>query len=277
MLASSFLFAGMGIFVKLGSTRLSATDLLFFRSAIGLAITFVLLRSTGISLKTSHWRAHLVRSMAGFVAMVFLFKAITLLPVATAMTLNYTSPIFLTLIVLLVHQSRPGFFGHLAIAIGFLGVMILLRPSFEDENWVGEVIGLGSGFLAGVAIHHARQLGKLGEPSARIVFYFMLVCSLCSGAWMIASGSPEMSWTTVIWILGVGLFGTGGQLAMTRAYSISHSATVSGLAYSTVMFTSVFGSIFLDESLDIAAWLGIGLIVLGGIFATASNQSRTSA
>lgn len=277
MLASSILFAGMGIFIKLGSTRLSANELLFFRSAIGLAITFVLLRSTGISLKTSHWRAHLVRSMAGFVAMIFLFNAISLLPVATAMTLNYTSPIFLTLIVLFVQRSRPGFFGHLAIAVGFLGVMILLRPSFEDENWVGEVMGLGSGFLAGVAIHHARQLGKKGEPSARIVFYFMLVCSLCSGAWMIASGLPEMSWTAGLWILGVGVFGTGGQLAMTRAYSISHSATVSGLAYSTVMFTSVFGSIFLDESLDGVAWLGIALIVLGGILATDSNRVQSAA
>lgn len=277
MLASSFLFAGMGVFVKLGSADLTAAELLFYRSMIGLLITYSLIRYKAIPLKTRHWRKHVLRGVVGFAAMMSLFLAITLLPVATAMTLNYTSPIFLTAIALLLHRSRMRRAGYLAIACGFIGVVLLLRPTIHGNDWIGELLGLGSGFLAGIAIYHTRQLGKMGEPSSRIVFYFMLICSICSASWMIVSGISEISLTTAIWILGVGLLGTSGQLAMTRAYSISHSVAVSSLTYSTILFTCVFGVLLFGDAFDVTAWIGIALIVVGGVVATYSDRAQSSA
>lgn len=277
MLASSFLFAGMGVFVKLGSADLAAAELLFYRSMLGLLITYSLIRYNAIPLKTRHWRKHVLRGVVGFAAMMSLFLAITLLPVATAMTLNYTSPIFLTAIAFALHQNRMRRAGYLAIASGFVGVALLLRPTLHGNDWAGELLGLGSGFLAGIAIYHTRQLGKMGEPSSRIVFYFMLICSICSASWMIVSGISELSMTTAIWILGVGLLGTGGQLAMTRAYSISHSVAVSSLTYCTILFTCLFGILFFGDSFDTIAWIGIALIVFGGIVATYSDRPQPSA
>ncbi len=277
MLASGFLFAVMGMFVKLGSENLTAAELLFYRSLIGLLITYVLMLAKDIPLRTRYWRNHVFRGLVGFAAMMLLFLAITLLPLATAMTLNYTSPIFLTVVALVLHRDRMRWAGYLAIVSGFLGVVLLLQPAIYGNDWIGELLGLGSGFLAGIAIYHARQLGKLGESAARIVFYFMLTCTICSASWMAATGVSELSWTVAIWILGVGVFGTGGQLAMTRAYSISHSVAVSSLAYSTVLFTCIFGVLFLGDTIGMAAWAGIALIVLGGIVAAHANLVRTPA
>lgn len=192
------------------------------------------------------------------------------------MTLNYTSPIFLTIIVLVLQGERLRTLGFLAIVCGFLGVLMLLRPSFESGNWAGELIGLGSGFFAGIAIYCTRQLGKMGESSARIVFYYMLICCICSSVWMVIGSVGEISAQGVLWILGMALFGRGGQLAMTRAYSISKSVAVSGLAYSAVIFTCAFGVLFWRESLDEMAWWGIALIVLGGIIAAKSNHGQSS-
>jgi drug/metabolite transporter (DMT)-like permease len=277
MLASSFLFAGMGVFVKLGSADLTAAELLFYRSLLGLLFTYSLIRYKAVPLKTRHWRKHMLRGVVGFAAMMSLFLAITLLPVATAMTLNYTSPIFLAVVALVLQRDRMRRTGYLAIASGFIGVALLLRPTIHSNDWVGECLGLGSGFLAGIAIYHTRQLGRMGEPSSRIVFYFMLICLICSGSWMIVSGISDISLTTAIWILGVGLLGTGGQLAMTRAYSITHSVAVSSLTYSTILFTCVFGVLLFGDSFDLAASIGIALIVFGGIIASYSDRTRSSA
>lgn len=277
MLCASFLFAGMGLFVKLGSTKLNAAELLFYRSLLGLVIAYVVARTAKVSLKTPHWRKHAVRGLIGFAAMMALFSAIARLPLATAMTLNYTSPIFLTVIALILDRNRMRWVGYLAIASGFFGVVLLLRPTVYGNDWIGEAFGLGSGLLAGFAIYHMRQLGKMGESPARIVFYFMLICTICAAAWLAVSGISAISWTTLGWIVGVASFGTGGQLAMTRAYSVSHSVAVSSLAYSTVLFTCVFGVAYFGDSLDATAWIGVALIVFGGIFASISSQTRPAA
>ena len=276
-LTSSVLFAVMGILVKIASANVTAAELLFYRSLLGLLITYALFSSNGAKLKTLHWRKHVLRGILGFAAMMSFFTAITLLPIATAVTLNFTSPIFLTLVTLVLHRDRMSWDGYLAIAIGFVGVAFLLRPSFSDNDLVGEMLGLGSGVMAGIAAYHIRQLGKMGEPSSRIVFYFMLVCSLCSGTWMSISGVSEIFWKDALLILGVGLLGTGAQLAMTRAYSISHSVAVSSLAYANVLFTCLFGVLFFGDTFEMIGWIGIALIIVGGTLASYSNRSRSSA
>lgn len=273
MLVASFLFACMGVCVKFAAVTHSAVEITFYRSFISLILMFGLVRLRGVSLATPHWRWQISRGVVGFSALFAYFYAITLLPLATAVTLNYTSAIFLAIYLALAGmRMRPGILG--ALVIGLLGVVLLLRPTLHADQLIAGLIGLGSGVLAGMAYFSVRELGARGEPETRTVFYFSLVSSVCAGLWLAFSELHAVDLKSGLLLLGVASFATVAQLAMTRAYTRGKTLMSAALAYSTVIFSSLFGALFWGEVLDMAAWLAIGLIILSGIAAT--HFSRAS-
>jgi drug/metabolite transporter (DMT)-like permease len=266
MLAAGLLFACMGVLVKLGADRYTSEELVFYRSAFGLLFVLPLIRHNGLA--TPHWRGHVWRGLSGTVAMMLFFYCLTTLPLATAITLNYTSSLFLTVLTLLVFKDRL----HLpltgALLIGFSGVVLLLHPTLERDQIIPGLLGLLSGFLAGVALLNVRQLGRLGEPASRVVFYFNLTATLFTGGWLALSGGfhpPQL--TDLPLLLGLGASATIAQLAMTRAYRIGTTLAVSALSYSTIAFAALFGILLWNEALPLAGWLGMGLIIASGVLA----------
>lgn len=273
MIAASFLFACMGVCVKLAATTHSAVEITFYRSFISLILMYGLVRLRGVSLKTAQWRWQVTRGAVGFSALFGYFYAITLLPLATAVTLNYTSAIFLALYLGFAGmQMRKGMLG--ALVLGLVGVVMLLKPTFHADQLVGGLVGLGSGVLAGMAYFSVRELGARGEPETRTVFYFSLVSSVGAGVWLLFSEIHAVDQHSGLLLLGVASFATVAQLAMTRAYSRGKTLMSAALAYSTVIFSSLFGMLLWGEVLDASAWAAIGLIILSGIAAT--HFSRAS-
>lgn len=273
MLVASFLFACMGVCVKYAAVTHSAVEITFYRSFISLILMFGLVRLRGVSLVTPHWRWQISRGAVGFLALFSYFYAITLLPLATAVTLNYTSAIFLAIYLALAGmRMRAGILG--ALAVGLIGVVLLLKPTLHADQLIGGLIGLGSGVLAGMAYFSVRELGARGEPETRTVFYFSLVSSVCAGIWLIFSELHTVDLKSGLLLLGVACFATVAQLAMTRAYTRGRTMMSAALAYSTVIFSSLFGALFWGEVLDASAWFAIGLIILSGIAAT--HFSRAS-
>jgi len=267
MVVASLLFACMGVCVKYAAQTHSAVEITFYRSFISLILMFCLVRLRGVPLATPHWRWQISRGVVGFVALFAYFYAITLLPLATAVTLNYTSAIFLAIYLALAGMRlRAGILG--ALLVGLLGVALLLRPTLGAEQLVGGLVGLGSGVLAGMAYFSVRELGERGEPEARTVFYFSLVSSVCGGGWLLFSELHAVDLHSGLLLLGVACFATVAQLAMTRAYTRGKTLMSAALAYSTVIFSSLFGALFWGEVLDGEAWFAIGLIILSGIAAT---------
>ena len=187
MLVAGFLFGCMGVFVKLGANDFSSIELVFYRSVIGLVIMYVILRQRGGTLATTHWKGHLWRGVSGSTALLLFFYCITMLPLATAVTLNYTSPLFLTMLVMLVYKERFHLPLTISIALGFAGMILLLRPTMEHNQIIPGLMGLLSGLLAGIALLNVRELGRKGEPEWRIVFYFSLLATVISAVIM-ASG-----------------------------------------------------------------------------------------
>jgi len=278
MVAASLLFACMGVCVKLGSSQFSAAELVFARGAIALLMIFTYVRIAGLSLATPHWRTHLMRGLSGFISLVMYFYAIGLIPLATAVTLNYTSPLFLALLLAfwLRERIRPLLF--VALAGGFVGVIVLLRPSWNEGQLAGGLFGLGSGVIASVAYLNVRKLGELGEPEWRTVFYFSLIAAIGGLPWVLAgiwTGQPLHVIDARGWVLllGVGGFGALAQLCMTRAYKHGKTMVSASLAYSTVVFSSLFGIWLWDETLPVMALLGMALILASGIFATALSRA----
>jgi drug/metabolite transporter (DMT)-like permease len=275
MIAASLLFAGMGVCVKLGSAQFAAAELVFWRGMVSTLLIggYILLR--GLSLATPHARTHVVRGFSGFVSLVLYFYSISMVPLATAVTLNYTSPLFLALLLVLWMKEpvRRGFYA--ALSAGFIGVVFLLQPTLGRDQLLGALFGLGSGIISSVAYLNVRRLGELGEPEWRTVFYFSALSALCGLPWMLlANPFHAIDLRGGLLLLGVGGFGVLAQLCMTAAYKRGKTLVSASLAYTTVVFSSIFGMLLWDEILPWQGWVGAVLVVASGLFATALSRRK---
>jgi drug/metabolite transporter (DMT)-like permease len=174
MLCASLLFAVMGVCVKFASAQYGAGEMVFYRSLVGTLFIFGLTRWRGSSLATTVPAMHFWRSASGVVALMLWFYAIGGLPLATAMTLNYMSSVWMALFLIgggvLVGATRVD--GRLvaAVLLGFAGVALMLRPTVDQQQLWHGLIGLLSGMLAAMAYLQVTALGRAGEPEERIVF-----------------------------------------------------------------------------------------------------------
>ncbi len=271
MLVAAALFALMGVLVKHASARFSPAELVFYRSVFGLVVIWAVIalrqRQPLAPLATPHGWSHLWRGVSGFTALVLFFYAIANLPLATAVTLNYTAPLFLAALSVGWLREQHGRGLLAAVALGFAGIVLLLRPQLQDQAWLPALAGLVSGMLAAVAYVNVKQLGKLGEPEWRVVFYFTLLATLGGGIWMLLSGFHRPQAADWPWLIGIGVTATLAQLALTRAYHRGRTLIVGALAYTTVAFSAIYGVLFFDEHLPALAWLGMATVAAAGILA----------
>jgi len=265
MLVSGFLFACMGVLVKLSAVYFSSIELVFYRSMIGFLIICVIVSVRHLPLSTLYWKNHCWRGLSGLGSVLMFFYCITQLPLATAVTLNYTSPLFLTLLTTMILKDHFQWLLAVAVVLGFAGVVLLLRPSLQEDQWSGGLIGLASGFFAAIAYLNIRHLGNLGEPDWRVVFYFTLISTIITSIWMLFNTFHPITPVNFLLLLGIGITATLAQLALTRAYRTGKILVVGALAYSTVVFASLWGILIWGELLSLTSWLGIGLIVAGGL------------
>lgn len=265
MLVAAFGFAVMGALVKIGAQKFSAAELVFYRSLFGLISIsgFIILRE--LPLATPYLGKQMSRATVGFLSLVLFFYAIAHLPLATAITLNYTSPLFLAAFMPFFLHEKPRKILLLALIIGFAGVSLLLKPTLDQDNWLAGLLGLFSGIGAALAYVHVKQLGQLNEPDWRTVFYFTLLSTAGAGIWMIFDHFQSINMQDFLILAGLGLSATIAQLALTRAYRTGDTLVVASLAYCTILFASIFGMMLWDEHVRLDAWLAIGLIVLSGM------------
>lgn len=276
MLLAGLSFALMGVWVKLAEQWFSSIELVFYRSLFGLLVVLGMLalhqgpramqRVFGSNLPL-----HLRRGAVGFAALATFFYSLSQLPMSMAFTLNYTSPLFLTLLVpwWLKERLRPA--QYAAVALGFVGVVLLLRPWQAHAELAAGLIGLASGLLAGVAYVHVRALGRLQEPEWRTVFWFAAVS--CAGAALLTSvqGWQGDVRSHLPLLLLLGLTATAGQLAMTRAYRRGQTAVVAAFSYSTVIFSSLLDVLIWNEQIAATAWAGMAITVVAGVWAAILN------
>lgn len=271
MLVAGALFALMGVCVKLAASAdygFSPAELVFYRSLCGLAAILPGVLLSGRSLATPAWRWHLSRSLIGTAGICLHFFAIASLPLATAVTLNYTAPLFLTLLTVLMSRRWPGLLLSSGIVLGFIGVTLLLHPALGRELVLPALLGLGGGLCGGLAFFSTRELGQRGEPPWRVVFYFTAVSTAASAVWVLWHGLAWPPLAALPVLLAMGASATLAQLAMTRAYKEGHVLIVGSLSYSTVVFTSLAGIALWGEWLAAGEWLGLALIVASGIVAS---------
>jgi drug/metabolite transporter (DMT)-like permease len=272
MLGASLLFAVMGVCVKYASALYGTGELVFYRALVGALFVFGLTRVRRRTLATTVAAMHFWRSASGVVALMLWFYAIGNLPLATAMTLNYMSSVWMALFLIggsvLVGASRVD--GRLVAAVlaGFGGVALVLRPSAEQQQLWHGLAGLLSGMLAALAYLQVTALGRAGEPEERIVFYFSIGGLVAGALWMAIQGASAHSLRGVCLLLAIGLLATSAQMMMTRAYRIGHTLANASLQYLGIAFSFLFGVLLFDDPVTASAIGGMVLIVGAGLYAT---------
>lgn len=283
MLGATFLFALMALCVKLASADYGAGEIVLARSLVGLVLMGALLRVRGRSLVTRVPAMHFWRGLSGTVALCLWFYAIGGLPLATAITLNYMSSVWMAVFLIggavLVGSGRVD--GRLVatVLVGFAGVALVLRPTLQQEQlWFG-LAGLASGVLSAMAYLQVRGLGRAGEPEERVVFYFSL-SGVGAGALVAAfTGGLHSSHSLrgLVLLLAIGVLATAAQWLLTRAYAIGATLGNAALLYMGIVFGALFGVLLFDDPLNALAVAGMLLIAAAGVAATWLSQRMAPA
>ena len=280
MVLASFFFASMAVCVKIASAWFNSAEQVFYRGLLGMLFMWLLARGQGVSLATQYAGMHAWRSLVGVLSLGAWFYAIANLPLATAMTLNYMSSVWIAAFLvggaLLAWNPRKGASAPLrqgalvlTVLAGFAGVILMLRPTIEQNQVFAGLVGLMSGLTAAFAYMQVMALGKIGEPEARTVFYFAVGSAVAGGAGMLAGGVSPWDWRHAWWLLPVGILASLGQLCMTRAYSQGATLVVASLQYFGIVFAAIYSVTLFGDAIPAAGWAGMALIVGSGIAATA--------
>ncbi len=259
----------MAACIKLAATHgVPQGQIVFYRGLISLLLIYAVLRWRGLPLATPHWKAHLSRSIVGFGSMITFFGAISRLPLGTAVTLIYLSPLLLGGMLLVINRERPHPILVLALLGGLCGVVLLLRPSYDSSQMFGVILGLVSAVAAASSALNIRALTNLQEPSWRVVLYFTLFVTMASLPWFVVSQPSSIDATGLLYLLGTGVLATIGQVLYTMAFQRGHALLVAMLGYSQVIFTSLLGYWLWHDALVWASWIGMAMITVSGLLAT---------
>jgi drug/metabolite transporter (DMT)-like permease len=281
IVAASLLFATMGVCVRLASHQYGSGEIVMYRGLVGVLMIGAMGRWRGASLRTPVPAQHFLRSVSGVVALCLWFYAIGKLQLATAMTLNYTSSLWLALFLLggaTLWRHKPVEAGLTLVAlVGFAGVVLVLRPTIEHDQWWYGLVGLLSGMISAAGYLQVAALGRAGEPESRIVFYFSIGGVLGGVALSTVTGWHAPTWSGIGLLLAVGVLATVAQLMLTRAYVHGRTLVNASLQYLGIGFAYLYGVLLFDELVSWMALAGILLIVGAGVRATALRGSASAA
>ena len=273
MLAASFFFALMGMFVKLASAQHNLGEIVLFRGLPSMLFIAAYAYHQGFSMFGRHIDIHARRNISGMGSMWLGFYATTQLPLGTASTLIYTSPLFIAL-AMLYRTYFPGIlrqqwlrFG--AIVLGFVGVLMIFNPFAHNAFQPFALLcALAAGFFAATAYMTVKALGQLGEPEWRTVLLFSCSVVITGSVGVLVLGWSTFTWLSTAKLIGIGVAGMGGQLCMTRAFSRGSTTLTATLQYAGILFSSIIGYYLWDDRLSALAWLGMALVVISGLAAT---------
>lgn len=265
----------MAVGIKYASNSFGTFELIFYRGLVSVIFMGAVLRARGISIKSPVPMMHVTRSCIGVVSLGSWFYAIAHLPLATAMTLNYMSGVWVAAFIVggALLYGRAEKQGPLlgTVLLGFAGVVMTLRPTMDQNQLFAGVIGLLSGIGAALAYMQVTALGRAGEPDERTVFYFSIGSAVIGlTGFMFTESTPwaQVRWQDAVWVIPIGVLATLGQWSMTRAYRKGSTLVVASMQYSGIVFASIYSLLLFGDQLPLLGWLGIAVILASGVLAT---------
>ena len=264
MVLSQLMFTAMNIFSRLGGQGLPWSQVAGARFLFGAIVAVLIARSKGSSLRTTDRKNTWLRSLFGTAASFCFFYSVTSprIPLGDAITLGATGPIFVALLAGPMLGEKVGRHISLAVVLAFLGVIGVVKPSFQSAADVAAIATLGALAYA-FALMWLRKIGP-SESSEAIVLHFSLVAAVANLAISIPVWvTPDL--TGWLFLLGTGITVGIGQVAMTRAYSLSRAAPLSTLTYLSIVFTYLLAIPIFGERASELQLIGAALVILAGV------------
>ena len=278
MLLGALISALNGAVSKILADDMSAMEIVFFRNLIGVALILYALKHTPPTLTGGKWYLLITRGLFGFSAMILFFYTITTIPLGEAITLNKTSPLFVTILAYYLLKETLNKTTLFALLIGFLGVMLIAKPvglSISYEHFLG-ILG---GFFAAAAYTTIKKIKDIYDARVIVLSFvglgallpamFFLIAPFVNAPESLSFLFPAFSYPTSpkVWslIIFMGIISVISQWLLTKAYSSSNLSIVGVISYTNIPFAIGFGWMLGDALPDGLTYLGIGLIVFGGI------------
>lgn len=262
-IGAAIVSAGLATLTKLAVDVPNET-IVFFRFAIGLPFIWAIAASKGVHFSFRQVPKHLIRGFAGFASLYFYVSAIKLIPIVNAITLSNTVPLFMPFVVMIWLRELVSKWRFVATAIGFLGVVVLLRPEKEILQ-LGSLFGLANGLCAAIALMGVRLLSK-NESTEKILFYYFLLSTILATYPMLLAWKA-ISWLDLGYLMAIGVLSTLYQYLLTLTFTHAPATKASMLNYLSVIFGGVAGWLVFNEVPDVWVWVGAALIVISALFA----------
>jgi drug/metabolite transporter (DMT)-like permease len=263
--AAFFCVALVGTLAKVSGQYTSTGVLLLFQNLICLLFVAPAALRRGYSpLRTSKAGLHVLRAVTGTACWYALFFAITQIPLANATLLTYSAPLWMPLVAWLVTRQRAAKATWVGAGIGFVGVLLVLRPQGHTFN-LGELSALAGALFLAVAMMSVRWLGAT-EPMIRVLFYYFLLSTVMSVPIAVFDWEPvpAQAWG---WLIALGFAQLLSQILIVVAYRSAPAEKVGPFIYSVIVFTAVIDWIVWDHPPTLLTYVGMALVIGGGLVA----------
>lgn len=274
MLLSALIGALNGAVAKFLSQSMDPIEIVFYRNLIGVLIVLYSFKKFSVSIDTSKLHLLILRGVFGALAMVLFFYTIATIPLGEAVVLNKTSPFFVTILAYYLMKETITLRIFFALIIGFIGIVFIMKP-FGVEISIEHIFGVLGGFFAACAYATIKKIKDIYDARV-IMFSFMGIGVLIPLALFLFTPYVHFKIHTDIFIWALIVFmaiiSTASQCFLTRAYSISQASIIGVVSYSNIPFAIGFGVILGDSLPDLYTFLGIVLIVIGGILVSKKSS-----
>ncbi|UTA56003.1 DMT family transporter [Lysobacter soli] len=264
MLASTLCFGVMAIAIRLASHTLSTVEIAFFRNFFGLMTVLPLvMRMDPAALRTKQLPRYFMRCVIGIFSMLCGFWAIGHLPLAQAISLSYSSPVFVTILAAVMLGETVRGRRWAAVAAGFIGVLVIVRP-FSHEFTGGTLIALLAAVLSAVVAIQIKQLARVDAANTIVLYTYLFWVPISLIPALFAWEWPQgIVW---LWVIGAGLFGTGGQVLWTHALKLGEVSALTPISFIQLPLVALVGWLWFNESVDVYTWIGAGIILAANAY-----------
>ena len=265
MLGAVLAFSCANAMVKWASRDYPVGEIAFFRSFVALFPTLIIVGASGgvAVLRTRHLHSHFLRGGIGLLSMLFTYYAFSALPIADATAISFAGPLFMTALSVPMLRESVGIYRWSAVAIGFVGVLVVTRPGHEMFN-LGALAAIMCAASYAVAMILVRQMSMTEHPVA-ITFYFTAFGAVAMGC-LLPFGWVTPDWSGLLALCGVGIAGGIGQYLQTQAFRLAPAAVAAPFNYASIVFAAAFGYLIWNEVPTAHLLIGSGIVIGSGFF-----------
>jgi drug/metabolite transporter (DMT)-like permease len=264
MVVSTIMFAGMHAAIRHTTQHMPPVEVAFFRNLFGLLVIAPLLLRYGSGVfRTKKLSLHMLRAVLNVLSMLAFFVGLSMTPIARATALSFTAPLFTALLGVLFLGEVFRWRRWTAILVGFIGALVILRPSLEGLE-TGALLIIFSSLLWSLAVIDIKVLARTESSLTITAYVTVLMIPLTLGpALMNWQTPPAEMWG---WLIFIGVIGTLGQLVVTEAFKLADTTALMPFDFIKLIWAAILGALLFGELPDMYTWIGAAIVFASSFY-----------